>query len=165
MGAEEVPPQGAAVEVAPAAAPEASAPTRKSAQEENKLDAAKRAAAPTKEDRLKAEVAEMAAQPKVDPDASYTTGGTFKTRSSKNKRGAIIKDGEERKSSSSGPSTGATMVTNDGVKTKVIVSPADAFDEDELPLSRSNWPALFAVIFTPTLVYLGFWVLGSLEVI
>merc|ERR1711972_610228 len=165
--------EAAAEAAAPAATEAPPAPAKKSAVEENKLDAAKRAAAPSKEERLKASVAEMAAQPQVNPDASLVTGASFKTKSSKNKRGAIIKDGEtssqqgqKSSASSSAPSfEGATIVSTEEGKKKVIISPADAMDEDEMPLSRSNWPALVAVIFTPTLIYLAFWVLGSLEVI
>merc|ERR1719476_1302174 len=105
----------------------------------------------------------MAAQPKPDPDAGFFSGNSYKTKSSKNKRSAIIKEEKEGKSTSSTP--GARIVATEEGKKKVIISPADELDEDELPLSRSNWPALFLVLFLPTIIYLTFYVLGSLEII
>jgi len=50
-------------------------------------------------------------------------------------------------------------------KKKVIISPADEIDPDELGVDAPNPPALFAVIFGPATLFLIFWFLGSLDII
>merc|ERR1712060_808024 len=50
-------------------------------------------------------------------------------------------------------------------KNKVIKSPADEIDPDELPSEAPNPPMLFAVVFGPATLFLTFWFLGSLNII
>merc|ERR1712241_1190889 len=50
-------------------------------------------------------------------------------------------------------------------KKKVIISPADEIDPDELPSEAPNPPLLFAVLFGPATLFLIFWFLGSLNII
>jgi len=50
-------------------------------------------------------------------------------------------------------------------KNKVIKSPADEIDPDELPSEAPNPPALFAILFGPATLFLTFWFLGSLNII
>ena len=62
--------------------------------------------------------------------------------------------------------TGATIVEDDtGKKKRVIISPADELDEDELSPTRPNQPLLFLIYATPVTLYLTFYVLGSLNII
>jgi len=50
-------------------------------------------------------------------------------------------------------------------KQKVIKSPADDIDPDELPSEAPNPPMLFAILFGPATLFLTFWFLGSLNII
>merc|ERR1712079_70167 len=50
-------------------------------------------------------------------------------------------------------------------KNKVIKSPADEIDPDELPSEAPNPPLLFAVVFGSATLFLTFWFLGSLNII
>ena len=50
-------------------------------------------------------------------------------------------------------------------KKKVIKSPADDIDPDELPSEAPNPPMLFAILFGPATLFLTFWFLGSLNII
>eukprot|EP00416_Gambierdiscus_australes_P046550 CAMPEP_0171098724 /NCGR_PEP_ID=MMETSP0766_2-20121228/49212_1 /TAXON_ID=439317 /ORGANISM="Gambierdiscus australes, Strain CAWD 149" /LENGTH=223 /DNA_ID=CAMNT_0011558141 /DNA_START=54 /DNA_END=726 /DNA_ORIENTATION=+ len=43
---------------------------------------------------------------------------------------------------------------------KVIISPADEIDPDEIPLAATNTPALILLFFGPSFVYTVFWVLA-----
>ena len=52
-----------------------------------------------------------------------------------------------------------------GKKKRVIISPADELDEDELSPFRPNQPLLFLIFATPVTIYLTFYVLGSLNII
>eukprot|EP00933_Yihiella_yeosuensis_P013462 TRINITY_DN1246_c0_g1_i8.p1 TRINITY_DN1246_c0_g1~~TRINITY_DN1246_c0_g1_i8.p1 ORF type:complete len:298 (+),score=76.12 TRINITY_DN1246_c0_g1_i8:94-894(+) len=48
---------------------------------------------------------------------------------------------------------------------RVIISPADELDEDELPMARENHPLLALILFSPAAIYLTFQILGSTNVI
>eukprot|EP00933_Yihiella_yeosuensis_P013458 TRINITY_DN1246_c0_g1_i4.p1 TRINITY_DN1246_c0_g1~~TRINITY_DN1246_c0_g1_i4.p1 ORF type:complete len:301 (+),score=80.10 TRINITY_DN1246_c0_g1_i4:94-903(+) len=63
------------------------------------------------------------------------------------------------------PST--SVPTNAGGSTvkRVIISPADELDEDELPMARENHPLLALILFSPAAIYLTFQILGSTNVI
>ena len=63
--------------------------------------------------------------------------------------------------------TASAAVSEDdsGKKKRVIISPADELDEDELSPTRPNQPLLFLFFATPVTIYLTFYVLGSLNVI
>jgi hypothetical protein len=57
-------------------------------------------------------------------------------------------------------------------KTKVIISPGDEMDPDEIPWWKPlflgkyfDLPKFLLFLCTPTFIYLTFWVLGSLEII
>ena len=52
-----------------------------------------------------------------------------------------------------------------GKKKRVIFSPADELDEDELSPTRPNQPLLALIFATPVTIYLTFYVLGSLNII
>ena len=61
---------------------------------------------------------------------------------------------------------GVTATEDDsGKKKRVIFSPADELDEDELSPTRPNQPLLFLIYATPVTIYLTFYVLGSLNII
>merc|ERR1712039_143676 len=98
--------------------------------------------------------------------------GFAKGGRAKNKR-PVIK--AEKKGSTSSSSSGSSSDGGKSVfvgssapeegKKKIIISPADERDEDELSLSRTNRPLLALLALTPASIYIVFWTLGSLEII
>ena len=65
------------------------------------------------------------------------------------------------------PAAAGVTVTEDdsGKKKRVIFSPADELDEDELSPTRPNQPLFFLIYATPVTIYLTFYVVGSLNII
>ena len=61
--------------------------------------------------------------------------------------------------------SGAVVEDESGKKKRVIISPADDLDEDELSPLRPNPPLLGLIFATPVTIYLTFYVLGSLNII
>ena len=59
----------------------------------------------------------------------------------------------------------AATSDDSGKKKRVIISPADELDEDELSPLRPNPPLLLLIFATPVTIYLTFYVLGSLNII
>ena len=58
-----------------------------------------------------------------------------------------------------------TTATDSGKPKRVIISPADELDEDELSPLRPNPPLLILIFATPVTIYLTFYILGSLNII
>ncbi|CAE6954262.1 unnamed protein product [Symbiodinium natans] len=58
-----------------------------------------------------------------------------------------------------------TSTDDSGKKKRVIISPADELDEDELSPLRPNPPLLILIFATPVTIYLTFYILGSLNII
>merc|ERR1719277_1274073 len=162
----------AGVATAPVHAEEAEAV--KTAADESKADASKRAAAPTKEARLSADLeafrAEKASGVLATSD-SEQVGGAYRKGGAKNKLKAPLKDKKDGEavgvSSSSSSSSAAAPPVGQLIpgKNKVIISPADELDEDELNPWRQNFPLLFVVLTIWPAIFLVFYVLGSLDVI
>jgi hypothetical protein len=91
---------------------------------------------------------------------------TFK-RKKKANRPKVAKEPEVKKEESEGfklPSFSAPEAKPSPLK-KVIISPADELDDDEKSLNAPNLPLLAALFFGPSFVYIGFYVLGSLDII
>ncbi|OLP99695.1 hypothetical protein AK812_SmicGene17717 [Symbiodinium microadriaticum] len=59
----------------------------------------------------------------------------------------------------------STTTTDSGKPKRVIISPADELDEDELSPLRPNPPLLILIFATPVTIYLTFYILGSLNII
>ncbi|CAE7521327.1 unnamed protein product [Symbiodinium sp. CCMP2456] len=59
----------------------------------------------------------------------------------------------------------STSTTDSGKPKRVIISPADELDEDELSPLRPNPPLLILIFATPVTIYLTFYILGSLNII
>mmetsp|Transcript_27747 Transcript_27747/g.73705 ORF Transcript_27747/g.73705 Transcript_27747/m.73705 type:complete len:199 (-) Transcript_27747:51-647(-) len=108
--------------------------------------------------------AEDAPAPEIstfETGGSYTKGGRKKAKSEAVKAKSV-KEGV--KSAKNGPGV-KVLQEEDGSKKKVIISPADERDEDELSLSRTNRPLLAALAIVPSSIFIVFWTLGSLEII
>jgi len=169
----------ALAEEAAAPATEAAAPAeakKLSRKEEFGIESSKVAAAPSKDDRLKSETGKLASENTAELGTGLSTGGGTYAKSTKNRRKTgIIKDKDTSKpqtvgsSSSSGGQKDSLPAPAVGVrvpgKNKVIISPADLRDEDEMPLTAPNGLVLFLWFFACPLIFIGFWVLGSLNVI
>lgn len=98
-----------------------------------------------------------------DLEASLSGGVQGRKSSSKTKRGALIKKGDEEKAKAAG--SGGETASAPLPPGATFISPADELDEDELPLGRTN-PALFVLALgTGPAIYLAFWILGSTNVI
>lgn len=155
----------AALMTAPVRAEEAAAPApvKKSAIETFKEESAKeekaRAAALTKEERVKKELESMKKETgALSPEfaANDAMESSPKARGGKKTKvtGQLIKKTKEEKAAAA-PASAA----------RKIISPADELDEDELSLSRSNPVALFLLATFAPATYLVFYVLGSLDII
>eukprot|EP00443_Scrippsiella_acuminata_P073017 CAMPEP_0115422000 /NCGR_PEP_ID=MMETSP0271-20121206/26543_1 /TAXON_ID=71861 /ORGANISM="Scrippsiella trochoidea, Strain CCMP3099" /LENGTH=211 /DNA_ID=CAMNT_0002846663 /DNA_START=21 /DNA_END=656 /DNA_ORIENTATION=+ len=114
-----------------------------------------------------------AAAPVESPEIStYETGGAYaKGGRAKAKRdglkASIVKKSASSSSSSAG-SSGSVFIGSSAPeegKKKIIFSPADERDEDELSLSRTNRPLLAFLALAPSSIYIVFWALGSVEII
>lgn len=120
---------------------------------------------------VRAEEAETAAPaaPVAPPAATSEDVSNFFQRSGGKDAGrATAAKSKSRKSlKKEKPSAaGVTMTEDDsGKKKRVIISPADELDEDELSPARPNQPLLFLIYATPVTIYLTFYVLGSLNII
>lgn len=161
---------GTAPVVPPAYAQEAAAPPADAApapvvispeeriRKELEADLAKRAGAPSKEERLKRALAQVQ-QEKV--------GDEFFADPGKAQGGGIAADGVSLKSSKRKPvkAEKAGAASEEAPKKKKIISPADDLDEDELPWARANPPLFWTVFLAPSFIYLAFYVLGSLNII
>ena len=84
-------------------------------------------------------------------DAGRMTMGKSKARKSLKKEKAAA--------------SGVVVSDDEGKPKRVIISPADDLDEDELSPTRPNQPLLFLIYATPVTIYLTFYVLGSLNII
>mmetsp|Transcript_13632 Transcript_13632/g.34534 ORF Transcript_13632/g.34534 Transcript_13632/m.34534 type:complete len:234 (+) Transcript_13632:94-795(+) len=99
--------------------------------------------------------------------STFETGGSFAKGGRKKAKSDSIKAKKSKEISASvknGPGV-KTVQEEDGSKKKVIISPADERDEDELSLSRTNRPLLAALAIVPSSIFIVFWTLGSLEII
>mmetsp|Transcript_37199 Transcript_37199/g.78036 ORF Transcript_37199/g.78036 Transcript_37199/m.78036 type:complete len:208 (+) Transcript_37199:82-705(+) len=118
--------------------------------------------------------AHAAGESTLESDSMYREGTTKKS-----KRRKVTEPKKEEASSSASPSAASSapvktvesVATPEGPK-KVIISPADMEDEDEIPWYRDlfpgkylNTPKLVLLLTAPTIVYLIFYVLGSLDII
>ena len=72
---------------------------------------------------------------------------------------------KSRKSLKKEKPAAAGVTEEDSKPKRVIFSPADDLDEDELSPTRPNQPLLFLIYATPVTIYLTFYVLGSLNII
>mmetsp|Transcript_28696 Transcript_28696/g.51254 ORF Transcript_28696/g.51254 Transcript_28696/m.51254 type:complete len:257 (-) Transcript_28696:112-882(-) len=161
------------------------APTEKVAQAANyvatkqKLDEAKKeeaglkSQAPTKEERLKAQIARMKTEEGGDNTENFAVNRGRESKKENTKR-RKVKEIQEKKPNTgfsfalpslSLPSFSVPEDTSTPLKKKVFISPADELDEDELPLSRENRPLLVLILLFPSAVYIFFWVAGSLDII
>jgi hypothetical protein len=157
------------------AATQAAAPPpslKEATKKEQETDETKRLSAPSKEERVKRALAQVKAEEKnLDDDfalkrgeQSRTYGEALKTNT---KRVAVKED--KPKSEGGGfsfslPSFSVPEQPAQGAK-KVIISPADDLDEDELPMTRPNPFFLFLGFALPTSIYLAFYIAGSLNII
>mmetsp|Transcript_111097 Transcript_111097/g.279344 ORF Transcript_111097/g.279344 Transcript_111097/m.279344 type:complete len:211 (-) Transcript_111097:248-880(-) len=103
--------------------------------------------------------------------STYETGGSYaKGGRAKAKRDTLQAKKTKSSSSSSGSASSGNSVfigssaAEEG-KQKIIFSPADERDEDELSLSRTNRPLLALLALVPSSIFIVFWTLGSLEII
>lgn len=171
----------AATEAAPAAAP-AAAPVELSSQERAKKEItdylSKQAAAPSKEERVKRALAQIA-QEDVSPDFALERGlgggggvaadqGVFKPGTTRKK----VREPKKKSESSDGgffgiklPSFSSSSTEDAPKKTRVIISPADELDEDELSWARPNPLLFWTLLLGPSFIFLGFWVAGSLNIL
>jgi len=155
---------------APVAAPVKSGPSN---EDQTRSDEAKRAGAPGKAERLRASLEAIA---KVDQS---NIGGKINEKPSsapvtsrKVKKESILNfEKQEKKAAKASASTATSSMAAPPVgqliayKNKVIISPSDMLDEDELSLARTNMPLLALIFATPISIFLFFYVFGSLNII
>ena len=110
--------------------------------------------------------AEEAAPAEAAPAAPATESSSFAKGTLGAPLGVSVKP-KFKKTKKAVPVSGSVSVSEDdsGKKKRVIISPADELDEDELSPTRPNQPLLFLFFATPVTIYLTFYVLGSLNVI
>mmetsp|Transcript_89033 Transcript_89033/g.240664 ORF Transcript_89033/g.240664 Transcript_89033/m.240664 type:complete len:258 (-) Transcript_89033:65-838(-) len=154
----------------PVAAPVKSGPSN---EDQTRSDEAKRAGAPGKAERLRASLEAIA---KVDQS---NIGGKINEKPSsapvtsrKVKKESILNfEKQEKKAAKASASTATSSMAAPPVgqliayKNKVIISPSDMLDEDELSLARTNMPLLALIFATPISIFLFFYVFGSLNII
>jgi len=131
-------------------------------------EAAPAAAPATEAPAAPATPAAAPVEPAAAEISTYDNGGRFaKGGRAKAKRDASKSVATKKTSSSSGSSGSVFVGSSAGEegKKKIILSPADERDEDELSLSRTNRPLLVLLALTPASIFLVFWTLGSLEII
>ena len=104
--------------------------------------------------------AETAAPPAASPAdvGDFLSGGKAAGRVTATKY-------KSRKSLKKEKPAAAGVTEEDSKPKRVIFSPADDLDEDELSPTRPNQPLLFLIYATPVTIYLTFYVLGSLNII
>ena len=115
--------------------------------------------APVRAEEAAAPAAPAAAPaPDVDVDSllAVNKNAGINVKSRKAKRVTSVKKESAKVSTTSDES---------GKKKRVIISPADELDEDELSPLRPNPPLLVLIFATPVTIYLTFYVLGSLNII
>jgi len=127
-------------------------------------------AAPTKAERLRREQQKLAAdklsQERFTKDVESAMGTNSTTSVTlKTPKQVAVKSEGQKKPESVAAKAAATPTTVPG-KTKVIFSPADDLDEDELNPSRAGQGLLLAfyLLLLPG-IYTFFWVAGSLNII
>jgi hypothetical protein len=155
--------------VAPAA-PVAS--LKEATKKEQETDETKRLSAPSKEERVKRALAQVKAEEKnLDDDFALKRGEQSRTYGEALKTNTKRTPVKEDKPKSEGggfsfslPSFSVPEQPAPGAK-KVIISPADDLDEDELPMTRPNPFLLFLGFALPTSIYLAFYIAGSLNII
>jgi len=110
----------------------------------------------------------------VSPDFAASSGTVAPVkRKKRTNRPKVAKEPEkaEAKKEESGsfefklPSFSAPEAKESPVAKKVIISPADELDPDEVSMNATNLPLLAALFFGPSFVYIAFYVLGSLDII
>lgn len=136
--------------------------------------AAKTAAAPSKEERVKRaleQVAKVEVGPEFDLKPGTGEGGGAIGEGKSFKRSSRKPVKEPKKKSEDGgfsfklPSFSSPDSSDSAPKKKKFISPADELDEDELSLARPNPPLFWALFLGPSFIYLGFWVAGSLNIL
>jgi hypothetical protein len=145
---------------------------KEATKKEQETDETKRLSAPSKEERVKRALAQVKAEEKnLDDDFALKRGEQSRTYGEALKTSTKRTPVKEDKPKSEGggfsfslPSFSVPEQPAPGVK-KVIISPADDLDEDELPMTRPNPFFLFLGFALPTSIYLAFYIAGSLNII
>lgn len=145
---------------------------KEATKKEQETDETKRLSAPSKEERVKRALAQVKAEEKnLDDDFALKRGEQSRTYGEALKTNTKRTPVKEDKPKSEGggfsfslPSFSVPEQPAPGAK-KVIISPADDLDEDELPMTRPNAFLLFLGFALPTSIYLFFYIAGSLNII
>lgn len=157
-------PAAAPAEAAPAPAEAAPAPVVDK-KAELAVEGEKLKTAPSKADRVKKEMA-LAQQQSLSADFEASNGAEFGSTKSNKKKSSRPKVEKEKKEEGGGVSVPSfTPAAKAPGAKKVIFSPADEKDPDEISMNAPNPPLLFLTLFGPSFVYLIFYVLGSLDII